>query len=80
MRETAIQSTTKHRVSSRHIVRDDYLKQVGITCAEAALIAGVSGRAVEKWIFIRQVTRCATRGSYKIDQAEQWIFLRKGLK
>ena len=67
--------------STRHCVRPDYRKQVKISRAEAALIAGVKVKTVEDWNYKERnhpgtgLRECAKKGPYRIDRLDLEKFL-----
>ena len=70
------------RFSARGTIRPDYHRQPKISYAEAGLIAGVSVRTIEDWVYRKRnpLPRCACRGAFLIDRLELDKYLRKGLK
>ena len=65
--------------AARRLVRKDYLRQVKITYAEAALIAGVTVHTVEKWAAAGKIPRIAKVGPYRIDRENLDAYLKTGV-
>lgn len=76
------QAETKRPIrpmASRRLVRPDYHRQVKITYAEAAVIAGVGVNTVEKWVSAGILPRVAKVGPYRIDRMALDKFLAAGI-
>lgn len=81
--QTTEKPATQKRINpmaSRHLVRDDYHKQVKITYAEAALIAGVSVKTICKWVCKKFIPLAAKKGPYRIDRLDLEKYLRTGIR
>lgn len=64
--------------ASRNLVRPDYHRQVRITYAEAALIAGVTIGTIYNWISSGKLKQAAKVGPFRIAREDLNSFLKNG--
>ena len=77
--ETVVAAKPKKlRAASTRVVRPDYHRQVRISYAEAALIAGVTVSTLQTWICRGKLPVAGRQGPYRINRIELNKYLNKG--